>query len=372
MSAPQIKSRKPTGRPPWPLVLLEGEEKAGKSWQLYMLSTSDKVGMTYALDMGEGAADEYGAIAGANYEVLIHDGTYQSILEQITAVYNEARRALDAGEKPVVLGIDSMSALWGMLVDWTVDRARRSKKGQATLQADPDAEVDIPMNLWNDANGRHLRIMNLLMSFPGIVVMTARAKWTTEVGGNGQPVKNGAKVYKVVAQKDLAYDATVWIRMYRTPRRAEIIGGRGLALGTHDGEPIPLPDFTLEDLVFNRMKAGTAETITRELPALAGDIVDALFKQITDIDDEQELRDLWMDASPQLTPDDRAMFSEGITMRLGVLRAHQADAENPVPPVFPEDAPLTQQEKLRRAAQDRRDRNDAAEQQGGNTMDTGR
>lgn len=370
MSAPQIRSRKPTGRPPWPLVLLEGEEKAGKSWQLYMLSTSDRVGTCYALDMGEGAADEYGAIDGADYEILLHDGTYQSILEQITAVYNEARRANNAGEPPIVLGIDSMSALWGMLVDWTNERARRSRKGQAKLAEDPDAEIDIPMNLWNDANDRHRRVMNLLMSFPGIVVMTARAKEVAEIDGNGQPAKGGRKVYKVVGQKDLAYDATVWIRMYRTPRRAEIIGGRGLALGTHDGEPIPLPDFTLEELVFDRMKAGTAQTVTRELPALSGDVVDSLFREVTAIDNEKDLRALWDDAAPQLTPDDREMFKEGVTMRLEVLRARQEDAEREEPPPFPADVPPTAQERLRAAAAQRA-AGPAADHAGG-TMDTGR
>lgn len=62
-----LKTRKPTGAVPWPLVLLEGEEKAGKSWALAELSASDKVGDTYWFDLGEGAADEYGAIPGARY-----------------------------------------------------------------------------------------------------------------------------------------------------------------------------------------------------------------------------------------------------------------------------------------------------------------
>src|SRR3712207_7265593 len=52
----------------WPCILLEGEEKAGKSWALAQFSASDKIGMLYWIDLNEGAGDEYGAIPGAKYE----------------------------------------------------------------------------------------------------------------------------------------------------------------------------------------------------------------------------------------------------------------------------------------------------------------
>ena len=71
-----IKSRKPTGVVPYPVILLEGPEKAGKTWAALLLSRSERVGQTYVLDLGEGSADEYGAIPGVRYEVLEHDGTY--------------------------------------------------------------------------------------------------------------------------------------------------------------------------------------------------------------------------------------------------------------------------------------------------------
>src|SRR5690606_18804257 len=101
-------------------------------------------------------------LPGARYEVIEHDGSYREILEQITAVWHEANRAAREGEPPVVLVVDSMSAEWTMLVNWTNDRARRSRTGQRKLQQDPDAEIDPTSNLWNDANKRHYRIMNLL------------------------------------------------------------------------------------------------------------------------------------------------------------------------------------------------------------------
>src|SRR5690606_23124247 len=98
-----IKTRKPTGAVPWPLILLEGGEKAGKSWACAELSASEKVGQTYWLDLSEGAADEYGAVPGARYLVVEHNGTWQDIVGQVAEIREEAARAADAGEPPVVL-----------------------------------------------------------------------------------------------------------------------------------------------------------------------------------------------------------------------------------------------------------------------------
>jgi hypothetical protein len=110
MAISGLKTRKPTGRVPWPCILLEGEEKAGKSWALAQLSTSDRIGALYWIDLNEGAGDEYGAIPGANY-------SYAQVLAAVQAVKAEARRVADAGEPPVVLGIDNGSAIWDGLKD---------------------------------------------------------------------------------------------------------------------------------------------------------------------------------------------------------------------------------------------------------------
>jgi hypothetical protein len=105
-----LKTRTPTGRVPWPLVLVEGPEKSGKSFGIAVLSASEKVGQTYWLDLGEGSADEYGAVEGARYLVVKHDGKWATIYGAVEAVYAEAQRANEAGEPPVVLAIDSMTA----------------------------------------------------------------------------------------------------------------------------------------------------------------------------------------------------------------------------------------------------------------------
>ncbi|HEV7931934.1 MAG TPA: LAGLIDADG family homing endonuclease, partial [Actinomadura sp.] len=82
------------------------------SWACAVLSTSDKVGRTYWLDLGEGSGDEYGAIPGTRYEVVVHDGTFASICSAVEDIHALAQKAQDVGDKPVVLIIDTMTAEW--------------------------------------------------------------------------------------------------------------------------------------------------------------------------------------------------------------------------------------------------------------------
>jgi hypothetical protein len=267
-----LKTRRPTGAVPWPLILLEGGEKAGKSWACAELSASEKVGQTYWLDLGEAAADEYGAIPGARYLVLDHNGTWGDILGQVADVRAEAKRAADAGEPPVVLVIDSMTAEWELLKDWAANRAKGSRSNQQRLQRDPHAEVQVPMNLWNDATARHRRLMTMLMTFPGIVVMTARGKDVAALDSSGRPVE-GSKDYKVEGHKSLAFDASVWVRMSRE-HPPIVVGARSVHAGIRPGadKPQPMPDFTLERLIFDALKCNPAEARVRALtPAKPGD-----------------------------------------------------------------------------------------------------
>jgi len=339
-ATPQIKSRKPTGLVPWPLILIEGEEKAGKSFALAKLSASKRVGACYWLDLGEGSADEYGAIEGAKYEVLVHDGSYAEIVEQITAVYWEAKRASEAGEPPVVLGVDTMTALWRMLSNWTADRAKRSKAGQRALSADPNAEVSATSNLWNDANNRHRRVLDLLQSFPGIVVVTARGKDVAVIGANGQPIE-GRKEWKVEGQKELAFEASVWIRMFRSPRRAQLIGGRGLKLGQMDGEPLDLPDLDLDEIIFDRLGVDTGTTV-RNMPSLRVDEMTGLLDRVSESKTDVALKELWESEKPKLRPDDLEALNQAVKTRLDAIRREASGQEEP---------PATDDaEKLRQAA----------------------
>ncbi|WP_157251072.1 AAA family ATPase [Nonomuraea typhae] len=266
-----IRSRKPTGRAPWPLILIEGPEKCGKSWAAAQLSASDKVGQTYWLDLDEGAGDEYGAIPGARYEVLEHDGTWASIMSQVSDVRDEAARAQTAGEPPVVLVIDSMTAEWELLKNWAANRAKNSTSNQKRLQADPHAEVQVTFNLWNDATARHRRLMTMLMTFSGIVVMTARGKEVAAMDAAGRPVE-GSKEYKVEGHKTLAFDASLWLRLSRE-HAPMVIGARSVHAGIRPGidKPQPMNDFTLEALIFEALRCGVGKSQARQItPTQAG------------------------------------------------------------------------------------------------------
>lgn len=275
MSATQIRSRKPTCVVPYPFVLLEGEEKSGKSWAAILLSASPRVGATYVIDLGEGGADEYGAIPGARFEIIDHDGTYHDILGQVEAVKAEAARAKAAGDPPVVLVLDTMTDVWEGLKDWAAERARGQSKNKAKLAQDPHAEVDVSRNLWNDAGARYRRLMTALLTFPGIVVATARGKEISATDPTtGQPYRDGRRDYRVESHKTLPFDATVWVRMFRTERPL-VVGCRSVHTGIRPGRDEPMrievdADNLLDWLIFDALKVDPTVAHVRDIRNLTG------------------------------------------------------------------------------------------------------
>src|SRR5918994_3813281 len=328
MAVSGLKTRKPSGRVPWPCILLEGEEKAGKSWALAQFSGSDKIGTLYWIDLNEGAGDEYGAVPGANYELVEHDGSYAAVLAAVQAVKAEARRAADAGEPPVVLGIDTGSAIWDGLKDWASARAATSARNRELLKRDPNAEIVISQNLWNDAVARCRKPQTERLTFPGIVVVTARGKEVTEVDANGRPIE-GQKTWSVQTHREFPYAASVWMRL-RRGRRPLIVGARSVHVGIKPNDD-PAREVTdeaaagrlLEWLVFDALKCDPGTAHVRDLVAFhggglldherteeapagrqaaraggrrepdAGDLV----ARIGDAGDDDELREVWAEAN---------------------------------------------------------------------------
>lgn len=346
----RLRTRKPTGAVPWPLILIDGEEKSGKSLAPAVLSADPRVGQTYWIDLGEGSADEYGSVPDARYEVVEHDGSYRDILAQVTAVWEEAERAANAGEPPVVLVIDSMSAMWDMLKNWTASRARRSQAGQRQLQKDPDAPVKPSMDLWNDSTDRWYKVVRLLQTMRGIVIVTARSKDVTALDDDGRPIKGADKVRSIEAQKNLGHDASVIIHMIREPRGAELTGVRSLRVQASNENPFALParkvgSFDVLDLaafVFDILGCN-GQTEARDMVTLRGDDLEGVFEQINDADTEEALKAIWEDVKERLTPQERASVTEAITANLNRLRT-EVDGPN-VPSAQKSDA-----EKLRAAA----------------------
>ncbi|AWN04883.1 RecA-like DNA recombinase [Mycobacterium phage BobaPhett] len=322
-----LKTRPPTGAVPWPLILVEGGEKAGKSWAAAVLSSSEKVGRTLWIDWAEGAADEYGAIPGARYEVIEHDGTWTSIMEQVRAAKDEAQRAIDAGEKPVVLVIDSMTAEWDDLKEWVDTKARRRESNRKKLEKDPEAEIQITTDLWNLATARHKELMRVLMRFPGIVVMIARGADQVAME-NGKPTSQ--RTWKVEGQKNLAFDASVWVRLNRG-EHPQIIGARSVHAGIIPGEDKPrrVPDLTLEQLVFDILKCDPKTAHVRELESVQDRVLE-LLDSIAAAESRDVLTGLWRDAKAgellNVGVADGPTVQEALAARAQELEARQADA----------------------------------------------
>jgi hypothetical protein len=281
---PTIRSRRPTGEVPLPFILVEGEAKSGRTWTSLRLSASPRVGRTFLLDLIDGIGDEYGRIPGADFEILIPAGdewTHADILDQILAVKAEAARARRAGEPPVTLVIDTITALWNSFKDWTTERAKQSQANQRKLARDPNADVTVPRHLWNATDKRYQKIIEALKTFPGIVVATANGREVSATGPDGQPIE-GKKTYSVQAEKDIVGDATVTIRMKRTAP-PEVVAARSAVNGVQPGkdEPQPIaaseavgPDGNLlEWLIFTALGCDPATRHVRDVHAVtAGEL----------------------------------------------------------------------------------------------------
>lgn len=250
-------TRVPTGTPAWPLTLVEGEEKAGKSYQLARLSADPRIGMTFAFDW-EGRLDEYRSLG--DYVLVDWNGTFLDFEAKLKAVAQVPR--LPDG-RPNLIIIDPITALWRLLVDWADRRARNGKKNRDLLEKDPDAEIVISMNLWNDAKDRWRRVMDVLTSYDGLVVLAARGGEVAVLDAQGNPVAN-QRSWSVQAEKTLTSDVTAWVRVHRSPRRAELVGAASLNF-TVENEAMALPlEDTLAHVIFDLFGAGQADFGARQ------------------------------------------------------------------------------------------------------------
>ncbi len=271
----RLRTRPPTGKTSWPLILLTGEAGTGKSYRAAQFTGDERVGRSFFLDLGEGIADEYIQVPGARYDVIDHDGTWVDIIGQVEAVRDLGAEALRKGDKPVLLIVDSMTAEWAMLSQWADTRARRSNNNRKLLEQDPDAEIDITSNYWNDATSRHNRLMGILKTFPGIVIMTALETEKTQFGPGGKPLPNAPKVPKPDGQKRLSADSTAHIRLSRTEEPTVV----KLWSAKHGVEPgrdevKPWRGFTLGALVFDFLGLAAETAQVRDAKQLTADQTD--------------------------------------------------------------------------------------------------
>lgn len=267
----KLETRPPTCAVPWPQILIEGMEKSGKTWLCAEFSGCQRVSRTFWLEIGPaaGTADQYGAVPGARYEIVKHDGSWEEIYGAVLEIHQEAGKALDHGEKPCVLIVDVAGAIWDLLKDQVSARAAVSRTNRARLAEDPNAELVIPRNLWNDANKRHSQIVTLFLTFPGIILLTANGKEVSATGPDGQPLA-GKKDWRVDTQKELPAYVTCWVRMFRE-QRARVIGARSVHAGVRPGHDEPRvlgKTWNLEWLIFDMLALDPATAYVREFTEL--------------------------------------------------------------------------------------------------------
>ncbi|MFH8466062.1 hypothetical protein [Streptomyces sp. NPDC017991] len=241
------KSRKPTGKPNPPIILLTGLEKSGKSYEAARGSGSELIGTTYWIEIGgtEGTADYYGRVPGASYEIVPHDGSYQDILDAIRWVNHQPR----VDGKPNMLVIDSMTSLWDMLSDEiamyarnrAIAKAQRNRSRIPTL----DDPVVIDSDLWNRAKDRWGEVLWLLRRHQGPCLLLARTEIVTAFE-HDKPTRNTTR--KVKAEKNLpaAVDAIVDLHAIG---EAWLTGVRTLHMDIKPGESQRFHDFTVDTLL---------------------------------------------------------------------------------------------------------------------------
>lgn len=231
-----LTRRKPSGKPSWPIVLLAGCEGAGKSWAAAEATGSDRFGKSLWLEIGEQTADEYGAVPGADFEILEHDGSFGQILAQLRAAVAEP--AVEG--KPNLLVVDSLTEMWDLLSDeqqTIANRRRNAKNG---------ADATITMDQWNAAKKRWGYVISELRRFPGPVVAATRLEQVAVVGSNGQPT--GSSTWKVRAEKNLPFEVQV-VMQAREPRQWVMTKIANTRLQLPDEGFLKWPKFTVEDLL---------------------------------------------------------------------------------------------------------------------------
>lgn len=302
-----MELRRPTGKVSYPLILLAGVEGAGKTWAAAEATGIDWLGSSFFLEIGEQNADEYANVPGADYQIIVHDGTYRGILQ---AAQEAAALPAEPGQ-PNLLVVDSITNLWDLCADMAQDRANKRQRNRQGNQ-----EAQITMDLWNWAKANFMAVVQALRSFPGVVIITARLENIASVE-NGKP--SGGRIWKVRAQKDLPFDVQVEIQV-REPRMFTLTKCQSTYLQLQPGGEMPLPDFSVEKLLTAMHATPEADIQERgnvavQPGALTADevrnaFVDAVLakpkaeaNRLVDAGDVEALREMWKIGSSAGRPD---------------------------------------------------------------------
>lgn len=225
-----MQTRKPTGRPAWPMILIAGAEKAGKTYAAAAASGSDLIGDTYWLTCGEDDPDEYAPLG--RFKIVVQPGTHRGIVESLREVV--ATAPADPA-RPNLVVIDSISMLWALLSDEAQQEAnRRRERDEATIAPD----------LWNRAAKRWRQVMDLLRAHRGPSVLTARLAQVLVMDGD-RPT--GERTWRIEGHKTLPYDVSAIVQL-RARDEAYLTAVRSMRMSVGAGDLVRISDFTVDSL----------------------------------------------------------------------------------------------------------------------------
>lgn len=274
-----LTTRKPTGKPPWPVALIAGVEKAGKSYAAAEASASPLIDRTFWFTQGEDDPDEYGALPGARFEIVVYDGTFRDLYLKMKEA---AAEPMDPA-RPHLWVLDSATKLWDLISDMAqVEKNRRWAKrqqnnGAKAAEVVPGDGLRIDMDLWNVARSRWDGVLELMTKHQGPSIITARLEKKAIVDeATGEPTK--FKDWKVLAQKQLPFEVGVVIELHARGE-AYLTGVRSLRFKPEQART-PYPDFTMDDL-WRKLGLADAEAVgprihvqvTGEQSASADDLI---------------------------------------------------------------------------------------------------
>lgn len=224
-----ITTRKPTGKPSWPLTLAAGGEGSGKSFLAAQAAASDLVGETYWIGYGEQDPDEYGLIA--DFGIVQHDGTVNAV----KAIVRELA-AQPKPDKPTLIVLDSGTKLW----DAVSENAQLDANQRAARKGNKSDEAPIGVDIWNKHKGQWRQIIDALREHDGPVIITARYEEVAEIV-KGKPT--GDKLWKVKAEKGLPYDVDAVIHM---EERGKYVISKVRSVRLALDKPKEWPNFTMD------------------------------------------------------------------------------------------------------------------------------
>jgi len=223
-------TRRPTGRPSWPITVLAGREGAGKTWAALSASASPLVGRTLAVTIDEDQPDEYGAIPGADFDIVQHDGTARGILD----VLDEMEKEPDVDGKPTLWVIDSGGRFWDLLST----NAQTKANGRKNNTRGDDSPISI--DLWNEAAKQWKQFYDRLRRHNGPVIITSRLEQVVVMNGKNPTTE---REWKIQGYKTLPYDAQVIVEM---PERGEYLIRKVKSTRFTLTQKTPKPDFTMD------------------------------------------------------------------------------------------------------------------------------